>query len=80
VKPKNKINCFWRNFYFDELPRPAELGCEGTIIGKAIYEGSYFIENTGKLYIRKMLIKKEIIPCLDIKNGRTVKGVNFVDL
>ena len=26
-----------------------------------------------------MLIKR-IIPCLDIKNGRTVKGVNFVDL
>lgn len=24
--------------------------------------------------------KKRIIPCLDIRNGRTVKGVNFVDL
>ena len=24
---------------FDELPRLAKLGCEGTIIGKAIYEG-----------------------------------------
>jgi phosphoribosylformimino-5-aminoimidazole carboxamide ribotide isomerase len=24
---------------FEELPRLAELGCEGTIIGKAIYEG-----------------------------------------
>ncbi len=24
---------------FDELPRLADLGCEGTIIGKAIYEG-----------------------------------------
>ncbi len=23
---------------------------------------------------------KRIIPCLDIKNGRTVKGVNFIDL
>lgn len=23
---------------FDELPRLAEMGCEGTIIGKAIYE------------------------------------------
>ena len=26
------------------------------------------------------MLKKRIIPCLDIKNGRTVKGVNFVDL
>jgi phosphoribosylformimino-5-aminoimidazole carboxamide ribotide isomerase len=24
---------------FDELPKLAEMGCEGTIIGKAIYEG-----------------------------------------
>ena len=24
--------------------------------------------------------KKRIIPCLDIKNGRTVKGINFVNL
>ncbi|HKL02500.1 MAG TPA: imidazole glycerol phosphate synthase subunit HisF [Cryomorphaceae bacterium] len=26
------------------------------------------------------MLKKRIIPCLDIKNGRTVKGVNFVSL
>ncbi|WP_375324427.1 1-(5-phosphoribosyl)-5-[(5-phosphoribosylamino)methylideneamino]imidazole-4-carboxamide isomerase [Flagellimonas sp. GZD32] len=38
---------------FDELPKLAELGCEGTIIGKAIYEGKislkqlehYILEN-----------------------------------
>ena len=26
------------------------------------------------------MLTKRIIPCLDIKNGRTVKGVNFADL
>jgi len=26
------------------------------------------------------MLKRRIIPCLDIKNGRTVKGVNFVDI
>ncbi len=26
------------------------------------------------------MVSKRIIPCLDVKNGRTVKGVNFVDL
>lgn len=26
------------------------------------------------------MLKARIIPCLDVKNGRTVKGVNFVDL
>ena len=27
-----------------------------------------------------IMLKKRIIPCLDIKDGRTVKGVNFVEL
>lgn len=27
-----------------------------------------------------MMLKKRIIPCLDIKNGRTVKGINFEGL
>ena len=27
-----------------------------------------------------MALAKRIIPCLDIKDGRTVKGINFVDL
>ena len=26
------------------------------------------------------MLTKRIIPCLDIKNGETVKGINFVDL
>lgn len=26
------------------------------------------------------MLTKRIIPCLDIKNGRTVKGVNFIDI
>ena len=26
------------------------------------------------------MLAKRIIPCLDIKDGRTVKGVNFVQL
>ena len=26
------------------------------------------------------MLKKRIIPCLDVKNGRVVKGVNFINL
>ena len=26
------------------------------------------------------MLKKRIIPCLDVKDGRTVKGVNFIDI
>ena len=25
------------------------------------------------------MLTKRIIPCLDIRNGRVVKGVNFID-
>jgi cyclase len=32
------------------------------------------------LYSTTNMLAKRIIPCLDIKNGRVVKGVNFVDL
>jgi len=30
--------------------------------------------------LNKPMLSKRIIPCLDVKDGRTVKGVNFVDL
>ena len=26
------------------------------------------------------MLRKRIIPCLDIKNGKVVKGINFLDL
>ena len=26
------------------------------------------------------MLKKRIIPCLDVKDGRVVKGINFIDL
>src|SRR6185369_11128268 len=30
--------------------------------------------------IKATMLKTRIIPCLDVKDGRVVKGVNFVDL
>ena len=38
---------------FDELPRLAELGCEGTIIGKAIYEGRITLKQLENYIISK---------------------------
>ncbi|MCR4029381.1 MULTISPECIES: 1-(5-phosphoribosyl)-5-[(5-phosphoribosylamino)methylideneamino]imidazole-4-carboxamide isomerase [Flavobacterium] len=38
---------------FDELPKLAELGCEGTIIGKAIYEGRISLKQLEVFIIRK---------------------------
>ena len=67
---------------FDELPKLADLGCEGVIIGKAIYEGNISFKTIRNLSTKPfiMMLAKRIIPCLDIKNGRTVKGVNFLNL
>ncbi|GAA3756035.1 1-(5-phosphoribosyl)-5-[(5-phosphoribosylamino)methylideneamino]imidazole-4-carboxamide isomerase [Flavobacterium ginsengiterrae] len=39
---------------FDELPKLAELGCEGTIIGKAIYEGRITLKQLENYIIGKM--------------------------
>jgi len=38
---------------FDELPKLAELGCEGTIIGKAIYEGRISLKQLENFIISK---------------------------
>ncbi len=38
---------------FDELPKLAELGCEGTIIGKAIYENRITLKQLENYIIRK---------------------------
>jgi phosphoribosylformimino-5-aminoimidazole carboxamide ribotide isomerase len=38
---------------FDELPKLAELGCEGTIIGKAIYEGRITLKQLENFIISK---------------------------
>jgi cyclase len=50
-----------------------QAGLKGVIVGKAIYEGKLPSLKRGGL-------AKRIIPCLDIRDGRTVKGVNFVDI
>ena len=38
---------------FDELPKLAKLGCEGTIIGKAIYEGRITLKQLENYIINK---------------------------
>jgi phosphoribosylformimino-5-aminoimidazole carboxamide ribotide isomerase len=39
---------------FDELPKLAELGCEGTIIGKAIYEGRISLKQLENYIINRL--------------------------
>jgi phosphoribosylformimino-5-aminoimidazole carboxamide ribotide isomerase len=52
------------------------------IIGKAYYNGSISDNQLSDIIVKyqKSLLVKRIIPCLDVKDGRVVKGVNFVNL
>lgn len=58
-----------------ELYKNREAGIEGVIIGRAIYTGDINLER-----LIQNIKTKKIIPCLDIKDGRVVKGINFVDI
>ena len=57
----------------EDVKKLEELGAYGCIIGKALYEGKIELPKPNNL-------AKRIIPCMDIKNGRVVKGINFVNL
>jgi imidazole glycerol-phosphate synthase subunit HisF len=43
-------------------------------------EINFYLCSFTKNKINKKVLTKRIIPCLDIKDGKTVKGVNFVNL
>ena len=64
-------------------PRAAKLA--GAIAGRALYDGRLNASEALRL-IRAArrsegaMLKVRVIPCLDVKDGRVVKGINFVDL
>jgi cyclase len=56
-----------------DISKLEALDVYGCIIGKALYEGKFILKPLNNL-------AKRIIPCMDIKDGRVVKGVNFINL
>ena len=52
------------------------------IFGKAFYSGIITDSELSSLILKvnPTNLAKRIIPCLDVKNGRVVKGVNFKNL
>ena len=61
----------------DDIKKAKNLkNIEGIIVGKAIYDGDIKLEEL----VKEINAKNRIIPCLDVKNGRVVKGINFVNL
>lgn len=57
-----------------------KAGVSAAIIGKAIYENKIDLAKTLKQFSPATPLTKRIIPCLDIKDGRVVKGVGFKNL
>ncbi len=66
------------------MTEPDAQKLEGAISGRALYEGGSIRRSPGSDPRSKkgevMTLKARVIPCLDVKDGRVVKGVNFVDL
>ena len=54
-------------------------GVEGAIVGTALYEGRFTLTEALEL-TAPMTLAIRVIPCLDVDNGRVVKGVNFREL
>lgn len=57
-----------------------KMGICGAILGKAIYEKKLNIADAIRAANSLSGLTKRIIPCLDVSNGRTVKGINFKNL
>ena len=71
----------------EDISRLLQPDCarlEGVISGRALYDGRLDAVAAPRshtpLQKRCVMLKARVIPCLDVKDGRVVKGVNFVDL
>lgn len=66
----------------DDIESLNGAGLPSVVVGKAWYEGRINAGRCLKLMGRNLSdgLAKRIIPCLDVKNGETVKGTNFVNL
>ena len=66
----------------DDVRACMAAGLAGVIVGKALYEGRLDLADAVKLAKAggAAMPAKRIIPCLDVKNGRVVKGINFQNL
>jgi cyclase len=50
------------------------------VIGRALLDGRIKLDEARARVARPNAIPERIIPCLDVRDGRVVKGVNFVDI
>src|SRR5258705_10421585 len=60
------------------LGRIASVG--GCVIGRALLDGRIRLAEARARVATTNAIPERVIPCLDVRDGRVVKGVNFVDI
>lgn len=54
-----------------------EMRVFGAILGKALYENKIALKDALKAVTPVSNLTKRIIPCLDVKDGKVVKGIRF---
>ena len=64
----------------ESIKKLEKLGAYAVILGKALYENKIALEDVLREKKPISNLTKRIIPCLDVKDGRVVKGVNFKNL
>src|SRR5258705_169071 len=52
----------------------------GCVIGRALLDGRIALAEARARVATTNAIPERVIPCLDVRDGRVVKGVNFVDI
>lgn len=57
-----------------------KLGVSAAVAGKAVYEDALDLKKAQAAVVYKNTLTKRIIPCLDVKDGKVVKGTNFTKL
>jgi len=60
------------------LARISNVG--GCVIGKALLDGRLSLAEARARVATPNAIPERVIPCLDVRDGRVVKGVNFVNI
>ncbi len=62
------------------LAKLSKIGASGAIIGTALYEKKLTLRDALEAAQPKSNLTKRIIPCLDVKDGKVVKGISFENL
>ena len=64
----------------DDIYELEKKGIPAVVFGKAYYEGKIDCKRLIASQSTHRTLAKRIIPCLDVKDGETVKGTNFINL